>query len=196
MFKRKPCDDAGLLSLEKVIFQTEIILYDKINREIENRLEEENMMKPEMRRKDRQLTAEETMAIIKENKYGILSTICEDGYPYGLPISYVYDEGKLYFHHTAHQGQIGENIKGEVKACFTVVGNTELLPAKFSTNYESVIAFGKIKACPDKFGVLMRLVKGLSPDFAEQGEKYARGSMDQVTVYEFEIEQMTGKARR
>ena len=153
-------------------------------------------MKQEMRRKDRQLALEEAENILKENKYGILSTVCEDGYPYGLPISYVYENGKLYFHHTSEAGQLGENIAGEVKACFTVVGDTQLLPEKFSTRYESVIAFGKIRESADKLGILMRLVKGLSPEFTEKGRKYASASLDQVSVYEFEIEQLTGKARK
>lgn len=153
-------------------------------------------MKSEMRRKDRQLTREETEKILRENDHGILSTLCADGYPYGVPINYAYEDGKLYFHHTCEASQLGENISGETKACFTVVGATELLPSKFSTKYESVIAFGKIRAMEDKVVGLMHLVRGLSPDYLEQGRKYAESSAGQVVVYEFEIEQMTGKARR
>ena len=151
-------------------------------------------MKKEMRRKDRQIP--EAEKILRENQYGILSTVCADGYPYGLPLSYAYEDGKLYFHHTSEDGLLRENVTGETRACFTVVGGTELLPAKFSTKYESVIAFGKIRESADKVGALMRLVKKMSPDYVEKGKRYAEASLEQVSVYEFEIEQMTGKARR
>lgn len=153
-------------------------------------------MKQEMRRKDRALTFEEAEAILKKCRYGILSTVCADGYPYGLPVSYVYEDGKLYFHHTCAGGQLSENIGEGTKACFTVVGDTELLPAQFSTRYESAVAFGTVRESTDKLGVLMRLVKGLSPDYTEQGQKYAESAQSRVSVYEFTVEQLTGKARR
>lgn len=153
-------------------------------------------IKREMRRKDRQLSPKEEETILQDGKYGILSILCEDGYPYGLPLSYAYENGKLYFHHTAEPGLLNDSVSGEVRACFTVVGSTELLPEKFSTKYGSVIAFGKFKRSEDKLGVLMRLVRKFSSDFEEKGRRYAASSLDEVTVYEFEIEQMTGKARR
>lgn len=156
----------------------------------------EQGIKREMRRKDRQLSPEEAETILRDNRYGILSILCEDGYPYGLPLSYAYDDGKLYFHHTAEPGLLNDSVSGKVRACFTVVGSTELLPEKFSTKYESVIAFGTLQKSEDKLDALMRLVRKFSPDFEEKGKRYAASSLDEVTIYEFEIEQMTGKARR
>lgn len=47
-----------------------------------------------MRRKDRQAGEEDILRILKENVYGVLSTISEDGWPYGVPVSYVYEDGK------------------------------------------------------------------------------------------------------
>ena len=44
----------------------------------------------EMRRQDRKLTQEEAEAILREGQYGVLSTTGEDGYPYGVPVSYAY----------------------------------------------------------------------------------------------------------
>lgn len=45
-----------------------------------------------MRRKDRQAGEEDILRILKENVYGVLSTISEDGWPYGVPVSYVYED--------------------------------------------------------------------------------------------------------
>ncbi len=149
-----------------------------------------------MRRTDRQLSREEAEQILRENQYGVLSTVCADGRPYGLPISYAYAGGKLYFHHTAAESLLRENIGGQARACFTVVGKTRLLPEKFSTQYESAIAFGIIRESEDKTEGLLRLVEALSPAFMEQGRRYAAAAQDRVVVYEFEIEELTGKARR
>ena len=43
----------------------------------------------EMRRKMQALTAEETAEILKRNTSGVLSLNGDDGYPYGVPLSYV-----------------------------------------------------------------------------------------------------------
>lgn len=150
----------------------------------------------EMRRTDRQLTEEETMQILQDNQYGVLSTVSMDGYPYGVPMSYAYTNGKIYFHGTNANGLKKENIEHSSKVCFTVVGNTEVLPPKFSTKYESVIAFGQIKISEDTQDVLRKLIQKYSPEYLENGEKYISTAMKNVTVYEFEIESVTGKARK
>ena len=43
-------------------------------------------MNEKMRRKDRETTEERAYEILKNGEYGILSTIGEDGYPYGVPL--------------------------------------------------------------------------------------------------------------
>ncbi len=149
-----------------------------------------------MRRTDRLLSKEEAEKILSENTYGILSVICENGYPYGLPVNYVYEDGKIYFHHTAEKSLLNDVVSEEVNACFTVVGNTEVLPSKFSMKYESVIAFGKLKRSLEKYDALMKLVEKFCPDFIEKGKVYAKNSLDRVIVYEFNIEHMSGKARK
>lgn len=47
------------------------------------RIQEYQMEMREMRRKDRMLTDEEAYKLLKETEYGVLSTICPDGTPYG-----------------------------------------------------------------------------------------------------------------
>lgn len=155
-------------------------------------------MKREMRRKDRKLTNGEIEEIIKNNAYGVLSTICQEGYPYGVPMSYAYEAGKIYFHHTNATSLLDENIAVNNRACFTIIGKTEVLPSKFATKYESVVAFGTVRTMGDaeKVATLMRIVHKYSAAFAEAGLKYAHASVDKVNVYEFTIEQVTGKAKK
>lgn len=47
------------------------------------------MIKKEMRRKDRELSATEAMEILQNGKFGVLSVMGDDGYPYGVPLHYV-----------------------------------------------------------------------------------------------------------
>ena len=35
-----------------------------------------------------------------------------------------------------------------------------------------------------------------SPDYAEKGIKYANSALDRVSIYEMQIERMTGKAKK
>ncbi|MDZ5016887.1 pyridoxamine 5'-phosphate oxidase, partial [Clostridium perfringens] len=91
----------------------------------------------EIRRKDREIEGSQVIEVLKKCEYGILSTVDENGYPYGVPLSYVYANDSIYFH-SAVEGHKLENIKKNDKVSFCVVGQTDVLPDKFSTKYESV----------------------------------------------------------
>ena len=52
----------------------------------------------QMRRKRQQLTEEESIAILQKATAGTLALLGDNDYPYAVPISYVYHDGKLYFH--------------------------------------------------------------------------------------------------
>ena len=52
----------------------------------------------EMRRKKQALPAEEVSAILRRGTSGVLALSGDDDYPYAVPISYVFDGAKLYFH--------------------------------------------------------------------------------------------------
>lgn len=155
------------------------------------------MMK-EMRRKDRQLSLEDTLAVLEQGEYGILSTTCKDGTPYGVPVSYAYSNGCIYFHCARNAGLKLENIGNTADVCFTVVGKTELLPAKFSTKYESVILFGKARVLGEneKKEPLMKLIEKYSPAYMETGRKYVEKSASETDIVEISIKSITGKGRK
>ena len=98
----------------------------------------------EMRRKKQQLTQEETMVILREGTSGVLSLTGDEGYPYGVPLSYVYDGDKLYFH-CAKEGHKIDAIRKNPKASFCVIAQDEIVPEKYTTCYRSVIAFGSVR---------------------------------------------------
>ena len=58
----------------------------------------ENSTFRQMRRKRQQLAEEESIAILEKATAGTLALLGDNDYPYAVPISYVYHDGKLYFH--------------------------------------------------------------------------------------------------
>lgn len=152
-------------------------------------------MTREMRRKDRQLTDAAAKQILEQGEYGILSTADEAGIPYGVPLSYAFQNNTIYFHCAKDTGLKAANIASQPQVCFTVVGKTKVLPEKFSTLYESAIAFGTARKAADKRIGLTLLQEKYSPGLSEAGIQYIEQSLSHVEVYEIEIESLTGKGR-
>lgn len=81
----------------------------------------------EMRRSRQQLTREEAEAVLSRGTSGVLSVLGDEGYPYGVPLSYVYHDGKLYFH-WARSGHKLDAVRACHKASFCVVDRTRWFP--------------------------------------------------------------------
>lgn len=148
----------------------------------------------EMRRSDRLLDEEKTISCLQKGEYGTLASICENGYPYSLPISYAYYEGAIYVH-SAVAGQKLDNITNNKKVSFSVVNNTDIVASEFTTKYESVVVFGD--ACEvfddEKEKALVELIKKYSPDFLEKGLDYISKASRATKVIKIEIKHITGK---
>ena len=52
----------------------------------------------EMRRNKQQLSRAECEEILRRAASGVLAVSGDGGYPYAVPLSYVYEDGKLWFH--------------------------------------------------------------------------------------------------
>lgn len=152
----------------------------------------------EMRRKDRLLTDAEAVQLLQDAEYGIFSTVSEDGMPYGLPMSFAYEDGVIYMHGAKAEGQKIVNVKHCDKASFTVVSNTELLPASFATKYMSAIAFGTVSIVEDdeKRKGLEAFLRKYSSAYMEKGMKYIENAIDKVYVLKLEVKELSGKGRK
>jgi nitroimidazol reductase NimA-like FMN-containing flavoprotein (pyridoxamine 5'-phosphate oxidase superfamily) len=148
----------------------------------------------ELRRKDKQTTLEEAQALLTVSEHGILSTVDSDGQPYGVPLNYVYTNETIYFH-CALPGHKIDNIENNPKVSFCVVGDTEVLPADFSTNYVSTVVFGVASEVEgeERYNGLIALLEKYSPDYLEEGKQYLE-KLDKVTkVIKIDIQQISGK---
>ena len=150
-----------------------------------------------MRRNDREITSQEAREILDSGEYGILSTVDKDGQPYGVPLSYVHKSDGIYFH-SALSGHKLDNIECNTKISFCVVGNTNVLPDKFATAYESAIVFGVASEVSgsERYNALLWLLEKYCPDYVEEGKKYLEQKDGSTRVIKIEIHRITGKARR
>jgi nitroimidazol reductase NimA-like FMN-containing flavoprotein (pyridoxamine 5'-phosphate oxidase superfamily) len=154
-------------------------------------------MQRKIRRADRVISEHEAKEILEQGEYGILSTVSSDGQPYGVPISYCYKDGTIYFH-CAVEGHKLENLQGNNRVSFCVVGKTQIQPRKFGTKYESTIVFGKVFELVDaeKHEALLELLKKYSSEFVEQGLKYIETAAETTRVYKIIVESITGKSKK
>jgi uncharacterized protein len=150
----------------------------------------------EMRNKKRQLDSTYIEKILGEGEYGFLATVGENGYPYSVPLSYVYVNNNIYFH-SATEGQKLDNIRFNDKVSFCVVGKTKVLPDQFATIYESAIAFGKASFIngEEKKQALINIMKKYSPGFENKGLQYIDRAIDATNIVKIEIEYATAKGR-
>ncbi|MCP4115337.1 MAG: pyridoxamine 5'-phosphate oxidase family protein [Desulfobacteraceae bacterium] len=149
----------------------------------------------EMRRKEKQLPMEETLEIIKKGDYGVLSTVGTDGRPYAVPINYACHDGKIYFH-CAMDGHKVDNMEVDPRVSFCVVGDTEIVPKKFSTFFRSAVLFGTAKEVFDeeKETGFLALLNRYCKENMENGKRYMTNAWNKTRIYKIEIEHMTGKA--
>lgn len=149
----------------------------------------------EVRRKDRQINLEETKELLQRAGVGVLSTVDEEGQPYGVPVNYVYDNDNTIYFHCAVEGHKLKNIKKNNQVCFTVYGENIVLAEKFTTTYESVVVFGRAEVVEDteKIQALKLLVEKFSPGFMKEGLEYIQRAADRTLVLKISVDKMTGK---
>lgn len=151
----------------------------------------------EMRRSDKMLTDYEMLEIMNTAEYGILSTVDENRFPYGVPVNFVYQDGSIYFH-SALTGHKVDNITFSSKVSFCVVTDVDLIPDDFNTRYKSVISFGEVEevAGEEKQRALVLFLEKFSKDYLESGREYIRKAGEKARVYKIEVKHMTAKGKK
>ncbi len=150
----------------------------------------------EVKLKERAVINEKLVETIKNGSYGVLSTIGEDGFPYGVPLNYTYFEDCICFH-CALEGHKIENIEFNEKVSFCVVTKSEIMSRKFDTNYKSTIVFGRAITVEDeteKSNILLSLIKKYSRSYLTAGKNYMKKYWDETRVVKIKINHLSGKA--
>ena len=148
-----------------------------------------------MRRSRQQLRLSESRAILERGTCGVLALSGDGGYPYALPMSYAYQEGKLYFH-AARTGHKMDALARCDKASFCVVDQDEIVLEQFTTYYRSATAFGRIRVAEDPAEILAglrALGEKYSPGRPAELEAEIQKELAAVTVLVLTVEHLTGK---
>lgn len=122
-------------------------------------------------RKNKKISNEECISLLKNEKRGVLSVLGDNDYPYGTPMNHFYneDDGKIYF----HCGKVGHRIdalKKHNKVSFCVYDSGFANEGEWALNVKSVVVFGKIEIV-DNLEKITQITTKLSHKFTED-EKY------------------------
>lgn len=150
----------------------------------------------EVARKRQVLTSEQITKILKSEKRGVLSVLGDNGYPYGLPMNFWYNEenGCIYFH-SGKKGHKVDAISSDNKVSFCVYDEGYKKEGEWALNISSVIVFGKIHIVEDSEKAA-EIYRKLSLKFTSdigyidsEIEKFANNTL----CYELQPEHITGK---
>lgn len=151
-------------------------------------------MKYEMRRAKQRLSMEESLAILEKGSSGVLA-LWDGEEPYAVPLSYVYHQGKLYFH-CARAGRKLEAIKVCPRASFCVVATDDVIPEKYTTAYRSVIVSGPLRILEDEaemIPALRRLAEKYNPGHREDTEREISAGLSHMFMLELRADELSGK---
>ena len=148
----------------------------------------------EMRRGKQQLPLEESLQILKQGTLGILGVQGDDGYPYTVPINYVYIDGKIYFH-GARAGHKLDAIRQCDKVSFSVIEKDDIVAEELTTYFRSVILFGRARVL-DTEDEMFHAAEVLGLKYLADDERVTqeiKENWNTLCCVEITIEHITGK---
>lgn len=137
--------------------------------------------------KPRDLSKDECLNLLSATRYGRLG-LTKGSQPYIVPMSYVYQDGKIYLH-SRGMGKKVEYVTENPRVCFQI----DLLEKE---RWSSVIATGiarlsdSVEAKQKMFDAFTNKGQG-----GHGGKKFSREELERMpmTIWVIEIEEMTGR---
>lgn len=152
-------------------------------------------MPPAMRRRKQELSREEAVRIMESGAYGVLGTAGTDGWPYAVPLSYAWLDGRIVFH-CAPEGHKMDALRAEARVSFAVVGSNEVRPEDYTNVYTSAIAFGTARIIEDDAekralcrAFALRYCAGLEEGVEEEIDKL----IGRTALVAIDVERLSGK---
>ena len=150
----------------------------------------------ELRRKRQALSWADCEAVLNRGTSGVLALAGDDGYPYAVPLSYLYEDGKLLFH-CAKAGHKLDAIRREPKASFCVIDEDRVVAREYTTHFRSVIAFGQVRELTDeqeKRAAIEKLALRYAPQDSEDNRQRAiEQDWKPLCMLEMTVEHLSGK---
>lgn len=147
-----------------------------------------------MRRQGQQLSKEECEDILTNQSRGVLALLGDYEYPYAIPMSHVFVNGKIYFH-GAKKGHKNDAVRNHSKCSYCVLDDGVKAADSWWYTFRSVIVFGSIRILDDvdeRIEALTYLGDKFFPTHDDTVDEIDR-LLDKTEVYEITIEHMSGK---
>jgi len=151
----------------------------------------------DIRRKKKEIDIDSAKALLLSCRRGVLAVNGDNGYPYAIPINYIYDiqAGKIYFH-GAKEGHKADALRECDKVCFTVFGNETVKEGEeWAPFLQSAVVFGRcsfVAPGENTDALLKKLAMKYYPNeqlIDEEIEKSGKAAQ----IFEIEIEHLSGK---
>lgn len=103
-----------------------------------------------MRRKDREVSAEQAWEIVERCSYGVLAMTKPDGTPYAVPVNFAREGNYLYIH-CAQAGEKTDCLNHQPQVCVTCVeGGAWVDQPALTTRYASAVMLGRVEELTDE----------------------------------------------
>ena len=164
----------------------------------------------QIRRADRAMSDDHTLGALARGYSGRLATVSDDGFPYCIPLLYLWLDGEVHLHTTSARGHLRANIEREPRVCFEVDEQEGVFDyGRFECDsglaYRSVCLFGRIRIVDDR-NIKQRFCEALmekygkpetsKPETSKPEIRRPKGffpRIDVITVYAIAVERITGK---
>lgn len=149
-----------------------------------------------IRKKKNEIDIESAKTLLQSSRRGILAVNGDNGYPYAIPVNYIYDNDaqRIYFH-GARAGHKVDALCACDKVCFTVYGNETVREEEWAPFMQSVVVFGRchlMKASLEATERLKQFAMKYYPNEQLVDEEIAHAGKA-VQVFEIVIEHISGK---
>ncbi|MBR0191862.1 MAG: pyridoxamine 5'-phosphate oxidase family protein [Thermoguttaceae bacterium] len=151
------------------------------------------MFRP-MRRNGQELEKAEALDVLKNARRGVLSVTGDDGWPYGIWLNPLFENGKIYFH-GSKEGHKIDALRKDPRASFTVIDEGLKDPGGWAYTFRSVVVFGRVEFVKDQneaIEISRRLAQRFNPSEADIEDEIRRAG-PRVQVIALVPEHITGK---
>ena len=153
-----------------------------------------------IRRTDKAMPETAAAEVLARGFSGRLATVGPDGWPYIVPLLYLWRDGEIWVHNAGVRGHLRVNVDHEARVCFEVDEPGEVFAyGRFecdtSVEYRSVVVFGRIRVVEER-AAKVRFFDALMVKYGDPAWRRAAGfypRLDQITLYSIGVERMTGK---
>ena len=149
-----------------------------------------------VRKKANEISASLAKDLIKKSRRGILAVNGDNGYPYAIPINYLYEEeSQKIFFHGSKVGHKVDAIKKSDKVCFTVYGNEQIKEETWAPYVQSALVFGRCKLIEDEDRAMIVLKDFAMKYYPSESmvEEEMKKAAKATQMFEITIEHISGK---